>query len=197
MSTLRDHDVIHDGVGNFKCDQCSKDFSRKAQLNKHVDVVHNNVRKHKCEMCEKLFGSKSDLVQHTKVNHSVAEKGFKESSQDLAGEQNLEKAELKSSPLVNNSKPDINTKIPQNATLKTIICALCNKYFTKKSSLNCHVSNVHEKKKNYTCDKCGKEFFKKSPLIDHNNSHEGIRNSKCGQCPKEFVRKGDLKIHVE
>ena len=59
------------------------------------------------------------------------------------------------------------------------------------------MSNVHDSKKNYTCEKCGKEFFQKSTLVDHNNSHEGIRNFKCGQCPKKFMRKFYLKTHVE
>ena len=55
--------------------------------------------------------------------------------------------------------------------IQAIICSLCNKSFVSKSSLKGHIANVHDKKKNHKCLKCGKLFFKMSNLRDHIDIH--------------------------
>lgn|SRR5436190_4149520 len=58
---------------------------------------------------------------------------------------------------------------------KSFACSICNKSFTRKASLNIHVSGVHEKQRPYTCDVCPKKFSQSSSLKRHKNN---IHNSK-------------------
>ena len=55
-----------------------------------------------------------------------------------------------------------------------IICDICHKKFTNKFSLNRHVKTIHEKKEDFACLKCQKNFQEMHHLKRH--------QQKCGKC---------------
>ena len=55
-----------------------------------------------------------------------------------------------------------------------IICDICHKKFMKKANLNRHVKTIHEKKEDFACMKCQKNFKEMHHLKRH--------QQKCGKC---------------
>ena len=53
----------------FDCDRCSKSFTNKAHVNRHVQSVHLKIH-HQCEICQKKFTRKDRLTEHLKLAHS-------------------------------------------------------------------------------------------------------------------------------
>jgi len=63
-----------------------------------------------------------------------------------------------------------NTEKPQ----KPHMCEICGKEFRRNKELKEHVSGVHEKNRNYKCDKCGDTYRHRGGLAGH---------KKDGRCP--------------
>ena len=80
----------------------------------------------------------------------------------------------------------------------TDLCLTCSKVFSTKGNLKTHVKTVHEKQKNYTCDRCDKSFTQNHSLQTHVKTvHEKQRNYNCDYCDKSFTQNITLQTHVE
>lgn len=74
----------------------------------------------------------------------------------------------------------------------------CGKTFTNRSYVAIHIRNVHQKRKDFKCEKCGKLYSQKSTMLLHVRTvHEGIRDWKCDEpgCGKELFTKQSVQIH--
>ena len=81
---------------------------------------------------------------------------------------------------------------------RSYVCNECDKGHVTKRELICHMA-VHTGKKafpGFMCVECGKEFFHKIDLNDHQRSHEGI-NIVCDQCGKTFAYGKHLRTHIK
>ncbi|XP_044308903.1 zinc finger and SCAN domain-containing protein 2-like isoform X2 [Varanus komodoensis] len=56
------------GVGRSVCPVCSKGFTRKSSLNRHL-IIHTGEKPYKCSNCGKSFNRKTNLIAH-EVIHS-------------------------------------------------------------------------------------------------------------------------------
>lgn len=65
--------------------------------------------------------------------------------------------------------------------LKSLICQICSKTFSKSSKLRDHISTVHEKLMNYQCEICNKRFGRKENLRSHVILH-GSKKFQCEYC---------------
>ena len=54
---------------DYKCNTCSKAFTKKRNLVRHMKNAHHKQQKHKCEICEKDFSRLSDLRRHKESTH--------------------------------------------------------------------------------------------------------------------------------
>jgi len=66
MYNLKTHYETHfpNRVRPFPCNQCSKAFSRKHDLQRHVTSVHKGEKLHQCDRCGKGFARKDALTRH-------------------------------------------------------------------------------------------------------------------------------------
>ena len=61
-----------------------------------------------------------------------------------------------------------------------------------------HISAVHEKKKDFACNLCGREFSQKGNLNAHISAvHEGEKAFHCSVCDAGFTLQHNLKSHFE
>ena len=61
--------TVHEGIKNFKCNQCGKKYFENKGLKNHIKRKHDNIRDEKCNQCSKLFFSKEVLNRHIKNIH--------------------------------------------------------------------------------------------------------------------------------
>ncbi|KAJ8906454.1 hypothetical protein NDN08_002947 [Rhodosorus marinus] len=55
----------------YMCPICSRSFSHRHNMKRHVDMVHRNRRPHSCEFCDKMFMTNSCVKRHISRKHSV------------------------------------------------------------------------------------------------------------------------------
>ncbi|XP_044121653.1 zinc finger protein 510 isoform X3 [Neovison vison] len=54
---------------------------------------------------------------------------------------------------------------------------------------------THSETKPYKCNECGKSFFQKGHLIQHQRTHTGEKPFECNECGKTFSQKSHLSTH--
>ncbi|XP_066925905.1 uncharacterized protein [Clytia hemisphaerica] len=74
-------------------------------------------------------------------------------------------------------------------------CKLCNKTFTRVSSLKTHI-RMHNGLRPFKCKECELAFTTNRALKMHSRIHSGERPYKCGLCDKTFTRKDELQAHT-
>ena len=78
-------------------------------------------------------------------------------------------------------------------------CTVCRKELATKWSLNRHISQVHEKVKEFECEEndCDAIFTQKQALDQHIKTvHQGQKNYQCSYCEEWFTHPGNLKNHI-
>ncbi|XP_040177919.1 oocyte zinc finger protein XlCOF22-like [Rana temporaria] len=82
----------------------------------------------------------------------------------------------------------------QVTELRTLLCLVCGKTFSKQNALKAHQLS-HKPKLPYTCSDCGRCFPKKQKLLVHQRTHTGERPFSCSECGRSFSEKQNLLIH--
>ncbi|NP_001090283.1 zinc finger protein 234 L homeolog [Xenopus laevis] len=85
---------------------------------------------------------------------------------------------------VNDSKP----------TKGKLRCAVCNKMFVSKRTLERH-QIVHTGEKPYSCSVCGKQFARVFTLTVHQRTHTGEKPFPCNECGKCFSSLAHMVSH--
>nr|XP_020140331.1 PR domain zinc finger protein 15 [Microcebus murinus] len=126
----------------FQCEMCFRFFSTNSNLSKHKKK-HGD-KKFACEVCNKMFYRKDVMLDHQR-RHLEGVRRVKREDLEAGGES-----------LVRYKKE------PSG-------CPVCGKVFSCRSNMNKHLLTHGDKK--YTCEICGRKFFRVDVLRDHIHVH--------------------------
>uniref|UniRef100_A0AAR2IZY0 PR/SET domain 15 n=1 Tax=Pygocentrus nattereri TaxID=42514 RepID=A0AAR2IZY0_PYGNA len=126
----------------FQCEICSRFFSTNSNLSKHKKK--HGEKLYACEICNKMFYRK-DVMQDHQRRHVMGSKSMKREELESNGE---EATKYRKEPSA---------------------CPICGKVFSCRSNMNKHLLTHGDKK--YTCEICGRKFFRVDVLRDHIHVH--------------------------
>ncbi|XP_063812753.1 LOW QUALITY PROTEIN: PR domain zinc finger protein 15 [Pseudophryne corroboree] len=127
---------------SFQCEMCYRFFSTNSNLSKHKKK--HGEKKFACEICNKLFYRRDVMLEHHR-RHLEGVRRVKRESIQQATENSIK---YKKEPSA---------------------CPVCGKMFSCRSNMNKHLLTHGDKK--YTCEICGRKFFRVDVLRDHIHIH--------------------------
>ena len=198
------------------CD-CGVQFNSLAEKHRHFQNVHKSFIK--CLKCAQFLANKENLEQHLKNKHI-------ERQCDSCDYITEDRRELRLHKTIHDPKEQQETK-KEKKEVKIHVCTEgdCGKTFTlldklkshqrkcikvkchechKKVSLSFikkHIANIHRNnQKKYCCQKCGKRFFQKYQMEQHEQvEHEGhrfkCRYPECNKSDQEYRDQSNRVAH--
>jgi len=199
--TLKNHQrVYHSGAEKTPCHLCGKLFPNKHGVSAHLNSGIHTDATIKCSRCPKLFPSKYYLKSHERV-HDVARFLCSDCPTSFRWKKRLEKHQHLShgKPLPFKtyacdecgkvfyfSSEFLNhKKFHQGHPAST--CEICHKTFHKPETMRTHVKYVHNKVKNYSCDRCDYKAGQKEKFEKHVKKVHEKEMETCNIC-KEQVK---------
>ena len=125
---------------DLHCFQCSLQFEKKSIYDMHLSLIHS-------------YKSKTNIFDD-KIKSEPKEIESSNHASHIQSKHILETEKIK--------KVDSTNK--KNRLFK---CGYCGKYFSKKQSMNCHVTSVHEGKKPFKCEYCDHVFGQNCYMQQH------------------------------
>ena len=146
------YNVHHVSMNKFKCFDCKKIFSSKANLLKHKTSVHKEVVK-KCPVCLKIFKTIAEFKLH--------EQRHKEFECQVCGK-------------TSSNKFNHDRHLLSHGQPKTLSCELCEKSFSLKHQLDRH-KLIHTKTMNKLifCPICNRSYQRKDTMMRHQAKCKG------------------------
>ncbi|XP_075564156.1 PR domain zinc finger protein 15 isoform X1 [Pelecanus crispus] len=126
----------------FQCEMCFRFFSTNSNLSKHKKK-HGD-KKFACEICNKMFYRKDVMLDHQRRH--------------LEGVRRVKREDFEHS-----------TENMVRYKKEPSGCPVCGKIFSCRSNMNKHLLTHGDKK--YTCEICGRKFFRVDVLRDHIHVH--------------------------
>ena len=198
------------------CEICQQEFPDVLMFKVHVRNVHGgqkrdtvdskNKNKIKCEKCDKLvrdiFYPKHFIKKHSpKIKCEICDKFFRHTFypkhvelMHQAGSYMCEHCAK-----VFKTKHLLNNHVMIHGENNHTACKICGKMLTK-ATVKLHIRRVHEKKKDWVCMTCGKEFSEKGCMDKHEQRmHGGIKKHKCPfpKCESAFHQNSELQNHIK
>ena len=181
---------------DYQCPSCPMKFKTDKALQFHTDYIHNNGSlKHVCPHCGRRFSAEQSLRRHQVAFHDMKEKD----------ETNLKSVKCN---FCLEKFPGSLEKLQHQVLVhkdQLSFCNYCSQPFDNEPKLVQHVKAKHDASTLFTCNLCGKEFFKEDSFAYHQDDyHEdkdfGIeKNFVCNveHCQKRFRRESFLGRHAK
>jgi len=150
----------------YKCKYCDKECANRANIKKHLSEKHKIGAKFKCEFCNKLFSFNNTLQKH-KRSHTHEKEFFCEE----CGEGFVYKEKLI------RHKRNVHLPPEEKEKLKKEMCQICGFSCYFKSKLKVHME-IHNSKKMFSCEFCGKAYRTSKGLGAHRASHKNAGKPK-------------------
>jgi uncharacterized Zn-finger protein len=162
-----------------------------------------------CKYCDKSFLHIHEVKKHIEIHTSVSEVE-EEKTRGLT-----RKRRLIINPPSSTQSNDIQSvpiqplKSPKASSSKSgqlpFVCHICQKGYTRKQSLKCHILSHDKSLWLYKCttEGCHKSFYMRSSLTDHLRTHTGKKSKVCFNegCGKAYAahqtRNRHSKLHCK
>ncbi|XP_018578498.1 zinc finger protein 501-like [Anoplophora glabripennis] len=185
---LKLHMRSHTKETPFECNICFKKFRHSSNLKRHDDTVHKGLKPFKCDVCGKEYSRLATKTEHM-YSHSgehpyicvYCGKSFRTYSNHFY---HVYRHKVSNGEITKSNKKSISE----------LICKICNKNFSSKSSVLQHLQLHGEKK--FLCTICGKSFLRNRQLEDHSKLHTGEKPHVCKYCGKSFRLISGYKSHI-
>ena len=197
-------------LSHCKC-ECDTNFKSKVEFEKHMRAVHKG-HLYKCDY--KNCNGKSTLLKEYIRHRQKHVQSNKEESNicPVCGREFINSYYMKAHYGSRHKKmkcklcgiftygTDDNQKHHNAVHKPNLVCELCGNNFKTKSTLRCHVINVHtpEDQRPYKCDFCPKGFLNSRYLLTHvERDHKGNRAFTCRAigCDRTFTLPEVRKRH--
>lgn len=197
IEMLRSHcKVVHGKCSAFMCIDCKVGRNENfASFIKHVRKHRKSLRHH-CYYCDNIIEKSEKLPAHISSHFSKSQIPCPLCGEILTSEESL-KIHLQDFNIVKQKRRP-RRKPGTPLTIEDLTCGLCKKVYKNPNSLRDHMKlHTMDRKRNYTCDRCGKMFYNKGTLTSHILSHDKNRPHVCRICNKSFLYPNMLRRHVE
>lgn len=131
----------------FECNVCSKKFTRKAHLKRHLRI-HDPEKPFKCPQCQYRGCEKSDIVKHLLVH---------EDPKHQCGICNKTFRHIKNKEL----------HMKRHNGQRDYKCGVCDFYGYTFTDIRKHIERKHTDCNTFICDKCGSPFRSEQLLKEH------------------------------
>ncbi|KAK4297443.1 hypothetical protein Pmani_030138 [Petrolisthes manimaculis] len=160
----------------YECEECKATFRRKTLLLNH-EKKHRSGPPYLCEFCSVSFDNEDDLFDHR--------------------EGGCQRSTVSKPPATRYINRKQQSKGRRRTAGKRFACRHCTQNFTSVCNRNDHELNIHERLRPYSCDQCGKTFYRKFNLHVHRAKHSTERPHVCQVCNKKFKSTVYLKMHMK
>ncbi|XP_066144974.1 transcription factor IIIA-like [Euwallacea fornicatus] len=151
--------------------ECKAVFSRPYRLKNHIASRHNKVNLFKCSFddCNKSYSSQSHLKRHKHTAHNAE---VNDSKKEII-------CNFEGCGLVCANKYSLKKHINYKHVNLPFECSACKEKFRRKSYLNAHQIECHDKPAPYRCEKCSQSFSHYHMYHKHVTRHKTY-NCDCG-----------------
>lgn len=189
----------------FSCQHCSRVFSRKSDLGRHMKSVHNDSFVHHKKV-SRSNGEQPKITKARKTNENKTKRKKiiikLSSSEPHIAEETLEKVPPKTHPNSTEDKPlselssfqaTVNEDKPSR---RKHPCPMCNAFFGNRDLLKIHINDFHFKAQNLiACLQCSYKCKTEFQLRCHVNDNHLDLKWQCKVCLKRFSLQKDLFSH--
>ncbi|XP_032518278.2 gastrula zinc finger protein XlCGF57.1-like isoform X1 [Danaus plexippus] len=172
---LRRHMRLHSTSKPFQCTKCSKCYTRQDQLAAHMRI-HDGYKPYACPHCSKAFSQLCSLKDHVRTHTGETPFLCSQCGKGFANSSNLRQ------------------HLRRHTGVKPFACSLCPKTFSTKGQMKQHI-DTHTGVHPYKCSVCGASFTKPNSLKKHKLIHLGVRPFACDTCNMRFTCKDHLTRH--
>ncbi|XP_036321265.1 LOW QUALITY PROTEIN: zinc finger protein weckle-like [Rhagoletis pomonella] len=142
--------------------------------------------KYECNICHKKYKNPTSYRKHTSEKHNM--------------EPDIPDFKCETCDKIYPTQRQLELHARSHLALEDkldIPCPYCDRKFTKVAVMRQHVQGIHENKKPYVCEECGRSMKTLAALSEHKLVHTDDTPYECEVCQKAFKTKARLKVHLE
>ncbi|XP_062602710.1 zinc finger protein 418-like [Saccostrea cucullata] len=156
------------------------------------------------EFSDKLSSEPAKSIDSGKITNKLTQESNEKPQSDVDGQNDFSKSKPYTCHQCEKSYKNFQTlrnhiRYVHKITGQKNHCKLCPAKFKHSSVLKQHCDEIHNKKINFTCTVCKKEFARRNQYNRHMLSHGGDKSRllNCPHCEKGFWFKYNLTRHIE